>query len=574
MRSPKRASPRFRARAPGWAAIVGLLVLSCGPDDVAAPKQTPVPPDSIAPTLEIWVQDTITSDTVVVLHGRATDDRGLMRLGFTRAGEGWTEIPIVGARLTEFTQALRWIVGYTIDLTVLATDSNRNHIERTIQVYYDPVAPWGQLVAPALATSATPQVLIEAYDYVGARVARISWQEAGGAERLLATPGVQGLDAVASLPLASESTALAVHLDDGARNRTTLRAITRRVSNVLDLSAGPYHACAVDGDGAAWCWGRNEYGALGDGAVQEHDVPFRVPGLPRLKAITAGGSVTCGLAETGDAYCWGVWAQSWFTPATPVLNPTLVPGGHTFSTLNAGFDFACGLDGDGTAWCWGNNDNGQLGTGDTLTGTLPRAVLAPGPLVSLTTGMDHACGLTPDGTALCWGRNGTGQLGNGVYEYNPTTIPVVVSGGRAFSVLTAGFWYTCGLVADGRAFCWGDATGGRLGNGAGFGSFNEPQEVLDGHTFALLGAGYPRTCAVDLTGQTWCWGGTAANGAATWEFLQPQMQMVAFVAWPVRTAPGLTFTALSEGGATCALSAARAVYCWGTEVRSLLGNGP
>lgn len=33
------------------------------------------------------------------------------------------------------------------------------------------------------------------------------------------------------------------------------------------LAGGHSYGCAVDGDGVTWCWGNNQYGQLGDGAV-------------------------------------------------------------------------------------------------------------------------------------------------------------------------------------------------------------------------------------------------------------------------------------------------------------------
>ncbi len=45
---------------------------------------------------------------------------------------------------------------------------------------------------------------------------------------------------------------------------------------VSHFSAGPSHACAIDGNGAPHCWGRNLNGQLGDGSMNMRTLPRRV----------------------------------------------------------------------------------------------------------------------------------------------------------------------------------------------------------------------------------------------------------------------------------------------------------
>lgn len=44
----------------------------------------------------------------------------------------------------------------------------------------------------------------------------------------------------------------------------------------VDLAVGLHHACAALNDGSVYCWGSNEYGALGNNSAADSEVPVRV----------------------------------------------------------------------------------------------------------------------------------------------------------------------------------------------------------------------------------------------------------------------------------------------------------
>src|SRR5215218_1727706 len=76
------------------------------------------------------------------------------------------------------------------------------------------------------------------------------------------------------------------------------------------LAAGHAHTCAV-ADGRAWCWGKDDRGQLGIGMSGPScrqsvcPLPTRIPDLPSVTAVVAGGGHSCALAATGEAWCWG-----------------------------------------------------------------------------------------------------------------------------------------------------------------------------------------------------------------------------------------------------------------------------
>jgi len=70
---------------------------------------------------------------------------------------------------------------------------------------------------------------------------------------------------------------------------------------------GEMHACALDDDGKAHCWGANTNGQLGryiEGDNKGWIAPIE-PADKRFTSIVAGTHHTCGIADDGKTYCWG-----------------------------------------------------------------------------------------------------------------------------------------------------------------------------------------------------------------------------------------------------------------------------
>src|SRR6266550_96826 len=89
--------------------------------------------------------------------------------------------------------------------------------------------------------------------------------------------------------------------------------------------------------------------------------------------VSAGIRHTCGLTVTGAAYCWGenIVGQLGDGTTTDRLTPVLLSGGVTFAVVDAGWSHTCGLTAAGAAYCWGENFLGQLGDGTTTDRLTP-----------------------------------------------------------------------------------------------------------------------------------------------------------------------------------------------------------
>ncbi|MBN2722974.1 MAG: hypothetical protein JXR95_02770 [Deltaproteobacteria bacterium] len=69
---------------------------------------------------------------------------------------------------------------------------------------------------------------------------------------------------------------------------------------------GELHTCGVDTAGKLWCWGGNTYGNLGDGTTTPAYSPTEVDIENVLfTRVYPGNNYTCALDDTGAAWCWG-----------------------------------------------------------------------------------------------------------------------------------------------------------------------------------------------------------------------------------------------------------------------------
>ncbi len=276
------------------------------------------------------------------------------------------------------------------------------------------------------------------------------------------------------------------------------------------ISRGLLHACGVTTGRAAYCWGDNFNGQLGDGDSIDSPVPKAVVGGLAFKVVSAGVYHACGVTTAGAIFCWGNNHGGELGNGTISYTnsqPIPVSSDSSFIGVAAGYQFSCGLTTSGAAYCWGDNEYGELGTGDTTFSAVPVAVSGALKFVALSVGYFHACGLTASGAAYCWGGNFEGELGNGTTR--ASTTPVAVSGGLTFAAISAGQWATCGVTTSGAAFCWGYNGFGQLGSATiplTIAPNSTPVPVSGVLTFATINTGYYHTCGVTTAGVAYCWG--------------------------------------------------------------------
>jgi|GEM_PF-6672748 len=290
---------------------------------------------------------------------------------------------------------------------------------------------------------------------------------------------------------------------------------------------------------------------------------FTVSGVGSALTVTGPtlemGSAVCGITSTSAAYCWGFGGNGETGNAAGSSNvPVAVQGGLSFATISTFGPHTCALTAAGDAYCWGSGSLGALGDGNAnghIVNT-PTAVVGGLKFKAITVGNNFTCALVADGTAYCWGNNGQGQLGLGAPDAKQYATPTQMPNFKWQSI-SAQDEVACGINTAGAAYCWGWSSG-VIGSGAlGLVPVGVPTAVPGGVTLkSVVTSSMSSACGLASDGKAYCWGvGTLGTGLGFGSTILGETAVVG----------GLTFTQLAGSkGRFCGITAAGATYCWGT----------
>ena len=382
-----------------------------------------------------------------------------------------------------------------------------------------------------------------------------------------ANPAIVSVSTSGSIEAMATGTTTITAEVDGHQGQVTL-VVTRLQPS---FTLGSQNTCYLDANGAAWCWGQNYDGQLGDGTTVRRLLPVRAaPGLT-FRSLAAGGWHVCGITfGTREVYCWGdgTYAPVLGPNVTQSSTPVLVSQGP-YEIVSSSDHRSCVLDSHGQPYCWGTNDYGRLGRdSDVLSSPVPVPVLPPAgmaslDLVSIKSG-NHTCGAPAGGRLICWGDNNFGQLGIGNTNHAPR--PVEVFPGSTVQAYGLGKTNTCATVG-GVPYCWGEAYLGKLGIGPTTDrSKNSPEPVLaGGKVFTSYTGGTWFMCGLTQGGDAWCWGDNVSG-----ELGRPGSKSDV----PVQVSGGIGFSSIVSGyHNTCGISLGGVGYCWGENWNGQLGSG-
>jgi alpha-tubulin suppressor-like RCC1 family protein len=225
-------------------------------------------------------------------------------------------------------------------------------------------------------------------------------------------------------------------------------------------------AFALTAGGAAYGWGYNYYGQVGDGTNTNRTSPTRVlkgeqtesttylgdaGGDSAIIAVSGGGNRGMALTAGGAVYCWGQnnYGQLGDNSTTDRWTPVRVlKGQQSESTTYLGdaggnskiiaiygdSSISCALTAGGAVYCWGYNYLGNCGDGTRPTDRWTPVRVVKGAQTESTTylgdaggdakiiGIDASMAVTAGGAVYAWGDNGSGNLGDGSTSYRTSPV--------------------------------------------------------------------------------------------------------------------------------------------------------
>lgn len=328
----------------------------------------------------------------------------------------------------------------------------------------------------------------------------------------------------------------------------------------VHISAGSLHRCAILDDGSTKCWGKGSRGALGYGDRETRgdssgemgdNLPAVDLGTNRTAVkLSSGDTHNCAILDNGRVKCWGGGAEGQLGYGDVVARgddpdemgdalPYVDLGtGRTAVDLATGDYHTCALLDNGDVKCFGDNQEGELGYGDTqprgrtassMGDNLPAVDLGTGrTATSLSAGWYHSCAILDNSDLKCWGYGSYGQLGAGNTDWHGSAPgdmgdalpPIDLGTGRYAVQTTSGAAFSCARLDNGDTKCWGSGAYGQLGyedsgHRGGFpGQMGDNLPAIDfgtGRRALHLASADLHSCALLDDGATKCWGYNSAG---------------------------------------------------------------
>ena len=270
------------------------------------------------------------------------------------------------------------------------------------------------------------------------------------------------------------------------------------LEDIIQISAGPTFAMALDKKGNVYTWGLNNVGQLGNNTNTNSNAPVRVSG---------GLAYTVYLGDVIQIAAGGDW-------------------------VNGTNDFAVVLRKDGSVMTWGQNSNGQLGNKSYTSSLTPvRPVGIDGDtdkglqnVVQITAGGVSAGVVTTDRKAYTWGYNAQRQLGVDT-SASTVNVPTVVKTDESTELsdvveIAAGMQQMSARVIEDasadpftKVYAWGNNSYGQLGLNKSDATYVYATRVVGGETkkdyledtVSLYAGGY-HMGSVQSDYSVWDWG--------------------------------------------------------------------
>ena len=298
----------------------------------------------------------------------------------------------------------------------------------------------------------------------------------------------------------------------------------------ISSSSGPtVHGIKLDG--TAWGWGYNFYGDVGINDRTTYSSPKQIPGTTWRSINLCGAGSYSATKTDGTLWVWGgnekgqLGQNSAGSPgpydnqrSTSKSSPTQITG-TTWDKINSGGSLygevakvgACTKT-DGTLWLWGNNENAQLGQGNTTDYSSPVQVTGGGSWQKVVVGEECVMAQKTDGTLWAWGHNEGGVMGLNTPGPGNFKEPQAIGTDTNWKDFDIKYFGKAafGTKTDGTLWSWGFNDYGSLGqNNDYFTQRSSPTQIGTDTTWASVCGRYYGGMATKTNGTLWIWGSGA-----------------------------------------------------------------
>ncbi|MBB1579405.1 hypothetical protein HG426_000550 [Candidatus Saccharibacteria bacterium] len=194
-------------------------------------------------------------------------------------------------------------------------------------------------------------------------------------------------------------------------------------------------------------------------------------------------------------------------------------------------------------------------------------------------GFGYVCAVALDGRVYCWGSNSNGKIGSGNTSSALVPSAVKISGALVGKVIkqiepsSAGN-HSCVIASDDKAYCWGHNGFGQLGNNNTVNSLTpvavDTAGVLASKTIKQIASGGISSCVIASDDKAYCWGSNNFGQLGNGNLRNSSTPT------PVSTTgvlAGKTIKQITAGTEfTCAIASDDKAYCWGSNSSGELGN--
>jgi len=335
------------------------------------------------------------------------------------------------------------------------------------------------------------------------------------------------------------------------------------------VAAGGSHTLAIIRDGELWAWGNNASGQLGDGTTAGRSTPVRI-GYPdaNWRHVSAGWNHTAAIKVDGSLWAWGnnENGELGIGNSQPSHYPVRIGYDNDWAYVSAGEQHTVALRRNGALYAWGSPWAGRLGFSANAIVTAPQR-MGMGYWKHVSAGESHTLGVMRDGTLWGWGSNLNGRLGDGTTTQR--IMPVPIGNYAGWKRVSTHQFHTMAIRQDGTLWAWGSNLNGRLGLGiAADGEERLTPYLVEGDGWIYVSAGELHTVGVRQDGTLWAWGSNADWRLGSTAVGNPSLS-------PSRiTGTSTDWAFVSTGSAHAVAVRAGNVWTWGCSADGKLGGVP